>query len=117
MGVLDNAAFVRRTDHSLDRTPAPGQLGRAGASLRAVQGDAQGQACVTELAEAQGESISTISQRLRVLRGENLALRKRRGKHIHLVLADQHVMNLVFHALAHAIEHAPLRAAYQKEEV
>ncbi|HTR39956.1 MAG TPA: metalloregulator ArsR/SmtB family transcription factor [Bryobacteraceae bacterium] len=64
----------------------------------------QGEACVTELAEAEGENISTISQRLRVLRSEHLVVRKRRGKHINYGLADQHVMDLVFNALAHASE-------------
>jgi ArsR family transcriptional regulator, lead/cadmium/zinc/bismuth-responsive transcriptional repressor len=68
---------------------------------------AQGEACVTELAESEGESISTISQRLRVLRSENIVLRKRRGKHINYALADQHVIDLVFNALAHASEHSP----------
>lgn len=76
---------------------------------------AQGEACVTELAEAEGENISTISQRLRVLRGENLVRRKRRGKHINYVLADQHVMDLVFNALAHATE-KPAYARDQEEE-
>lgn len=76
---------------------------------------AQGEACVTELAESEGESISTISQRLRVLRSENLVLRKRRGKHINYVLADQHVMDLVFNALAHASEQPPLRAVRREE--
>ena len=64
----------------------------------------QGEACVTELAQAERENISTISQRLRVLRSEHLVVRKRRGKHINYVLADQHVMDLVFNALAHASE-------------
>jgi ArsR family transcriptional regulator len=77
---------------------------------------AQGEACVTELAESEGESISTISQRLRVLRSENLVLRKRRGKHINYELADQHVMDLVFNALAHASEQPPLQAAHREEQ-
>jgi ArsR family transcriptional regulator, lead/cadmium/zinc/bismuth-responsive transcriptional repressor len=64
----------------------------------------QGEACVTELAQAERENISTISQRLRVLRSEQLVVRKRRGKHINYRLADQHVMDLVFNALAHASE-------------
>jgi len=34
------------------------------------------------LAEAEGETISTISQRLRVLRNENIVQRRRRGKQI-----------------------------------
>jgi len=65
---------------------------------------AQGEICVTELAEAEGETISTISQRLRVLRNENIVQRRRRGKHINYVLADQHIIDLVFNALAHAGE-------------
>jgi ArsR family transcriptional regulator, lead/cadmium/zinc/bismuth-responsive transcriptional repressor len=64
----------------------------------------QGEVCVTELAQAEGEKISTISQRLRVLRSEHLVVRKRRGKHINYGLADQHVIDLVFSALAHASE-------------
>jgi len=63
--------------------------------------------CVTELAEAEGESLSTISQRLRVLRAESLVVRRRRGKHINYALADQHVMDMVFNALAHATERRP----------
>lgn len=59
---------------------------------------------MTELAQAEHENISTISQRLRVLRSENLVVRKRRGKHINYGLADQHVMDLIFNALAHASE-------------
>lgn len=59
---------------------------------------------MTELAQAEGENISTISQRLRVLRSEHLVVRKRAGKQINYRLADQHVIDLVFNALAHAIE-------------
>ena len=69
----------------------------------------QGEACVTELAEAEKETLSTISQRLRVLRSEHLVVRKRRGKHINYGLADQHVMDLVFNALAHAGEVPAIR--------
>jgi ArsR family transcriptional regulator, lead/cadmium/zinc/bismuth-responsive transcriptional repressor len=72
----------------------------------------QGEACVTELALAESESISTISQRLRVLRSEHLVVRKRRGKHINYGLADQHVMDLIFNALAHASEVPALRQPF-----
>ena len=74
------------------------------ARLRILSRLAQGEMCVTELAASEGESLSTISQRLRVLRSENIILRRRRGKHINYALADQHVMDLVFNALAHATE-------------
>lgn len=74
------------------------------ARLRLLSRLAQGETCVTELATAEGESLSTISQRLRILRSESLIIRRRRGKHINYALADQHVMDLVFNALAHATE-------------
>jgi DNA-binding transcriptional ArsR family regulator len=59
---------------------------------------------VTELAALAGESLSTISQRLRVLRAENIVVRKRLGKHINYSLADQHVIDLVRNALVHVAE-------------
>lgn len=65
---------------------------------------AQGEACVTELALSEGDDMSAISQRLRVLRSENLVVRRRNGKHIQYALADQHIVDLVFNALAHASE-------------
>jgi len=65
---------------------------------------AKGEACVTEVSEAEGEDISTISQRLRVLRNEGLVSRRRQGKHIVYGLADQHVADLIFNALEHASE-------------
>jgi len=77
------------------------------ARLRLLSRLAQGEMCVTELAASEQESLSTISQRLRVLRSENIITRRRRGKHINYALADQHVMELVFNALAHATERPP----------
>jgi ArsR family transcriptional regulator, lead/cadmium/zinc/bismuth-responsive transcriptional repressor len=74
------------------------------ARLRLLSRLAQGEMCVTEIAALEKESVSTISQRLRVLRSEDLIVRQRRGKHIDYALADQHVMDLVFNALAHATE-------------
>ncbi|MBV6432374.1 MAG: Transcriptional repressor SmtB [Bryobacteraceae bacterium] len=64
----------------------------------------QGEACVSQLAQAEHESISTISQRLRVLRAENVVVRSRHGKHIHYALADRHIVELIENALAHAAE-------------
>ena len=104
-------------EHNPDRAPRPfvddAALERASrlfraigepARLRILSRLAQGEMCVTELAASEGESLSTISQRLRVLRSENIIVRRRRGKHINYGLADQHVMDLVFNALAHATE-------------
>jgi ArsR family transcriptional regulator, lead/cadmium/zinc/bismuth-responsive transcriptional repressor len=94
----------------------PGAIERAAGIFRAM-GDGprlrlltllgQGEACVTEMATAEGEDLSTISQRLRVLRNEGLVSRRRNGKHILYGLADQHVVDLLFNALAHASEGPP----------
>lgn len=73
--------------------------------LRLIVLLARGPACVTELANAEGETLSTISQRLRVLRTENLIVRDRHGKHIHYRLADQHIAELVANVMEHAREH------------
>ena len=82
--------------------------------LRLLSRLAQGEMCVTELAASERESLSTISQRLRVLRAESLIVRRRRGKHINYALADQHVMDLVFNALAHATERPAFPAQPRK---
>jgi ArsR family transcriptional regulator, lead/cadmium/zinc/bismuth-responsive transcriptional repressor len=74
------------------------------ARLRLAARLADKESCVTELAAAEDEELSTISQRLRVLRSENIVLGKRRGKHIDYVLADPHISRLVLDALAHSTE-------------
>jgi ArsR family transcriptional regulator len=65
---------------------------------------AEGERCVTELAESVGATLPTVSQRLRVLRTEGLVERRREGKHVYYSLADGHVAELVANALAHAGE-------------
>jgi DNA-binding transcriptional ArsR family regulator len=74
------------------------------ARLRLLEFLTRGEACVTEVAEAAGDEISTVSQRLRVLRSEGLVSRRRQGKHILYALADQHVVEMIFNALEHATE-------------
>ena len=64
----------------------------------------RGEACVSELAAMEGETLATVSQRLRVLRSENLVIRRRHGKHINYALADRHVAELVETVLAHSTE-------------
>jgi len=92
---------------------SPAALERAARTFRAL-GDvprlrllallSQGEACVTELSELLDDELSTVSQRLRVLRAENLVTRRRRGKHINYSLTDQHIVDLLFNALAHSSE-------------
>ena len=62
----------------------------------------EGEACVTELSDQ--DQLSTVSQRLRTLRAENLVSRKRDGKHIIYGLADDHVLDMIRNALVHAGE-------------
>jgi ArsR family transcriptional regulator, lead/cadmium/zinc/bismuth-responsive transcriptional repressor len=76
------------------------------ARLRILARLADGPCCVTDLALAEGESLSTISQRLRVLRAEHLLVRRRDGRHISYALADDHVLDIVRSALVHAGERA-----------
>ena len=59
---------------------------------------------MTQLAEVTGAAVTTVSQRLRVLRERNLVTSRRQGKHIYYSLADEHVSNLVQTGLAHALE-------------
>ncbi len=70
---------------------------------------ARGEACVSELAGE--EQLSTVSQRLRVLRAENIVSRHRDGKHIYYTLADRHIASLVENALEHAEEPVHPRSA------
>jgi ArsR family transcriptional regulator, lead/cadmium/zinc/bismuth-responsive transcriptional repressor len=63
-------------------------------------------ACVSEIAEASGEQISTVSHRLRLLRAEGLVNRRRDGRHVYYSLADKHVFELIQNALEHAL-HVP----------
>jgi DNA-binding transcriptional ArsR family regulator len=74
------------------------------ARLRTLEMLVGREACVSEIAEATGEQISTVSHRLRLLRSEGLVLRRRDGRHIFYSLADRHVFELIQNALEHAVE-------------
>lgn len=99
-GVLHRAAF---SDGSFER--ASGMLRALGDEprLRLLELLSQEELCVTEMA-ASGEGMSTVSQRLRLLRGEGLVTRRREGKHIYYSLADGHVEDLLRSVLSHAEE-------------
>lgn len=70
--------------------------------LRLLTTLSSGERCVTDLAV--GEGLSTVSQRLRLLRAEGLVRRRRQGKHIFYALSDVHVAELIANALEHADE-------------
>ncbi len=59
---------------------------------------------VTQLAESEGEKITTVSARLKVLFAAHLVKRSREGQTIIYSIADAHVLNLVRNAIDHASE-------------
>lgn len=63
-----------------------------------------GEHCVTELAEELDEKMSTMSERLRLLRADGLVTRRREGKHMYYQLADDHVEAILRMGLDHAAE-------------
>jgi ArsR family transcriptional regulator, lead/cadmium/zinc/bismuth-responsive transcriptional repressor len=74
------------------------------ARLRLLVRLSEGERCVTELAAESGEGMSTVSQRLKVLKGEGLVAGRRAGKHVYYSLADRHVYDVILSILAHADE-------------
>jgi DNA-binding transcriptional ArsR family regulator len=95
---------VTVSDDQLDRAAAifraAGDLSR----LKLLHRLCDGEWCVTELAEAAGVGLSTVSQQLRLLRSERIVARRRAGKHIFYSLADAHVSDLIRSAIEHAAE-------------
>ncbi len=65
---------------------------------------AEKERCVAELVDILEENYSTISQRLRLLRSENLVENRREGSHVFYSLSDHHVVELLNNALQHAEE-------------
>lgn len=62
----------------------------------------EGELCVSDLSKVLGDAMSSISQRLKVLRQEGLVARRREGKRVLYALADEHVVTLIEAGLAHA---------------
>jgi len=86
--------------------PSPRCFGRWGdpERLRLLVRLAEGEACVSELAEQEDEKISTVSARLKTLHAVRLVKRRRRAKHVLYTLADERVFPLVRNAIDHAAE-------------
>jgi ArsR family transcriptional regulator, lead/cadmium/zinc/bismuth-responsive transcriptional repressor len=72
--------------------------------LRLLLRLAEREACVSELAEDEGEKITTVSARLKTLAIVRLVRRRREAKHVFYALADEHVLPLVRNAIDHAAE-------------
>ena len=74
------------------------------ARLALLERLAAGEACVTDLAFQTADGLSTVSQRLKILRQAGLVARQRVGKHVFYSLADAHVYALLQSVLDHAEE-------------
>jgi ArsR family transcriptional regulator, lead/cadmium/zinc/bismuth-responsive transcriptional repressor len=75
--------------------------------LRLLARLAEGEWCVTELAQASGAALATVSQQLRLLRSEGLVTRRRVAKHVYYAAADAHIRELIASAFEHATEDRP----------
>jgi DNA-binding transcriptional ArsR family regulator len=79
---------------------APGDPER----LRLLVRLAAGEACVSELAEDEGEKITTVSARLKTLFVVRLVKPRREAKHVFYALADEHLPPMLRNAIEHAAE-------------
>lgn len=100
----ERAPFSAPSDRILESAAA--MLSAAGdpARLRLLLRLAEGERCVSELAEAEGDKLTTISARLKLLHSARLVSRRREAKHVHYALHDDHVLRLVRDILDHAAE-------------
>jgi len=100
--------------HGIDHPRPPAEDLAKAAALFSAMGDPgrldvlvclfHAEHCVSDLAAELDQGLSTISQRLKILRHERLVSRRRDGKHIYYALADAHVRELVGSALEHVTE-------------
>lgn len=103
-------AAVMAARRALGDAPAPDGV----AGIFAILGDptrirvltalSSGELCVCDLAAATGVNRSTVSHQLRVLRDHRLVRRRREGKVVYYALDDDHVLQLLAVAGAHASE-------------
>ncbi len=96
--------FAPVSDEQLERAAAIFRAAGDPSRLKLLHRLCDGEWCVTELAEAAGVGLSTVSQQLRLLRAERIVGRRRAGKHIFYSLADAHVIDLIRSAIDHAGE-------------
>ena len=60
--------------------------------------------CVGALAEQTGESMSLISQRLKILHQADLVVRERNGRHVYYRTADERVVGLLLDGFESTVE-------------
>jgi ArsR family transcriptional regulator, lead/cadmium/zinc/bismuth-responsive transcriptional repressor len=92
----------RFSEAAIERAAAIFRAAGEPSRLRLLELLLQGELCVTEIASSLDDGLSTVSQRLRVLRAEGLVSRRRDKKHLYYTLADQHVVDVLVGMLDHA---------------
>ncbi len=104
----DDAIRLAPTDRELERAARLFRTLGDVPRLRLLAQLAAQSACVSELAAPREENLSAMSQRLRILRAEDLVTRQRDGKHVVYALADDHIVALLASALEHVSEKRPV---------
>lgn len=107
--VAETCAPTEHEDARRKKRAPDGAVERAATLFRAL-GDTSrirllellldGEHCVGDLASDTTTPMSTVSQQLRLLRGEGIVTRRRAGKHIYYALTDAAVSDWVRSALA-----------------
>lgn len=106
--VMEARKVVRDAPHEEDVASLFAVLGDQ-TRIRVVTALMSGELCVCDLAAATGVNRSTVSHQLRVLRSHQLVRRRRVGKVVYYALDDDHVVQLVEMASAHAGEDRRVR--------
>lgn len=70
--------------------------------LRLLELLLDGAHCVSELTAETSDSMSLVSQRLKVLAGADIVARRRDGKHVYYSLRDEHVRQMVANLFSHS---------------
>ena len=97
-------SHVLRDDALIDQVVAMASAIGDRGRLRLLELLFDGPHCVSELAEESGDSMSAISQRLKILHNAQLVSRKRDGKHVYYALADDHVHTIIEQLFVHSAE-------------
>ena len=90
------------SDHEIERAARMGSAMGEPGRLRLLALLLNEQHCVSELTAETGDSLSLVSQRLKILTEAKLLTRHRDGKHVYYRLADDHVRILIENLLSHA---------------
>ncbi len=72
--------------------------------VRLISALAEGEVCVSVLAETLGMTVSAVSHQLRLLRQLRTVAARREGRHIYYSLADEHIARMYQYALEHSQE-------------